>query len=372
MISTGIILVLISVCLMIFLQGLKKITTDPPHSAVVTVFGKRMDKIRKEGWRFFFLYPFVRGFVEVNVKAKNTDFEPQTVRTPDFVELEIPISVTYTPDSRTLKKAQKEQKEKNPLFVSEFKQLPLIEYLNKGKEDGVNDILQDIIRERLRVWAIAHSEGPQSGEEAMKAQYDAVAILVKAIAGVTLTPIPSDIPTTILLSYFAKFRAEPTESEAKTWGPHWKKVEERLGKLTPEELQHLTEVVEGRREVIQALRQGNGVQPIPQLGIILNRLNIGEIKPLGEWAKALEMKSKEDRDRIAETVELEHVRDQIGELKTALTISSEQALEIIQTERGKVAKNISETKLNISEETRGMLKEMVSVVAEKFSKGGNN
>lgn len=320
---------LVLVCGSFFLQGYRKIPNNPPHKGLLTIFGRRTEREMCEGWHFFPFFPWFYGVIPVDITKKNIDLR-FNVRTPDLAELEVPINITYTPSN-------------------------LKAYLDAGGENGIKSIITDVVGEKLRVWAIATDEGPQTAEEALKAADQAVAILIKAIAGDNIDPVPSSVPTPILLKYFAEPRQKPTQSEKKDWGENWEKVAEILTKEAPENYQKIKEAVEKRRQLIKALRQANGVQPLPQLGITLNRLNISDIKAIGKFAEAADLDAKEQRERKAELTEISHVIDIVSRVKNELKISTEQALEIVQTERGKVKKEISEKKLNISEETREMI-----------------
>ena len=109
---------------------------------------------------------------------------------------------------------------------------------------------------------------------------------------------------------------------------------------------------------------------MPQLGIILNRLNIGEMAVTGEVAKAAEFRAKEEKEREGEILELEHIAKRVNKLKKT-GFSGEQSIEILQTERGKVKKQINENKLNISEETRKTIENIASVLGSLLKKGGD-
>jgi len=269
------------------------------------------------------------------VEKKNQDLPSEDVRTPDLAQLEIPISLTWTPGIG--KKEDESEKEHNER-LGEF----LINYINNGKENGVKTILTDIVRERVREWAIAEAEGPKTFEEALKAQEQAVAILLKTIAGEELEKIPSGIPTSILLKYYSIPREKLTLTEKEFAGENWENVEEIIENEDEEEIER---TIKERRKIVKKMKAGNGTQPIKALGITLNRLNIGDIriKPGTDLAKAAEQKAKEDRDRMAEEVELRYFRERVRELiEEPYNYSKEQAMDIIQTERGKVKKEIKD------------------------------
>lgn len=214
------------------IQGLRQIPAQPPTKGILTIFGRRLPKILNEGWNFFPIYPWVVGFIPVNVTKINQDLTPKDLRTPDLAEIEVSVSLTWTPSI-----------EGDPTS--------LISFLNAGGEEGVKTILEDIVGEKLRIWAIATVEGPQTWREAVKAADEAVQILIAGVAGEALP-------------------ADPTE----------------------------------RAEAMGRIRRGNGVQPIPTLGITLNRLNVTRVKPKGELAKVAELQAKEEQERRGEVFEV--------------------------------------------------------------------
>ena len=336
--------------------SIRQIPADPPHKAILTVLGKRQEHILDEGLRFFPLYPYVFDAITVNVTKVNQDFPEEFVRTPDNVEVSILASITWTPNREDPKS--------------------LIQFLDSGGSEMIKTILHDIVRERLREWAFSVEEGPSTWEDAIGAGDEAVAILLKAILGEGLPRIeavhgvPFPIPTAILLKYFSDVPQKPSKYEEKIVGSNWEKLEKDLKKLSSDERKQLKEQVDQRRDIVHRARQGNGFFKKKDLGIIINRFTINSIKPTGEIANAAEKKVKEAHERDAEELEIRHVKDMVKELMKDLGISQEQALEILQTERGKVSKNISEGKLNISPETRELISSVFASFSGKSTKEG--
>ncbi len=171
-----------------------------------------------------------------------------------------------------------------------------IEYLNHGNEEGVRKTLANIVEEGLRKWAIASEGGPQHWQEAILTERDTSAILLKIIAG--LSP--------------------------------------DIGK-------------EESDDIGLKMRSREGIA-MPQLGIVLNSINIREIYPKGLVVNTSEKVRKEYIEREGEKVEIVHVADLVMELKRTLNISDAQALDIVQTERGKVERKIKDLRLGISPE----------------------
>ncbi len=334
------------------LQGLRRIHAEPPHAGIRTIGGERdaTKPVVKEGWRFFPIYPYWHGVIVFNVEKVDFDMPEQRVRTPDMAELSVPVSITWTPDTDSAE--------------------ALINFQNSGEHDGVNGLLTNVVKERLRIWAISGDEGPQTWKEGMQAGEEASTIILKALLGDILEKIPSDVPTHALMKFLAEHRKKPTTSEAKTFGPNWEILKAKWDNLPPEKQNEIKAAIAKRRAEIKTASEGNGKFKLLQFGIKINKLNIGEIKVLGEVARVAELVAKEAREQEAEVVELKHIAKRIRALK-ALKMSNEQAIEIIQTERAKVIKNISEHKLNISEETRKMFEQIApNMLAAIFSQKG--
>ncbi len=93
-----------------------------------------------------------------------------------------------------------------------------------------------------------------------------------------------------------------------------------------------------------SLSLGQAILDIPSLGIVLMRLNIGAIKPLGELAKDAERRAREAAQRDGERIEQAFVLESAKKLKDELNLSPKDAIEVVQTERGKVTKTIQEFK----------------------------
>ncbi|MDP2704335.1 MAG: hypothetical protein Q8P01_03880 [bacterium] len=303
----------VGLSLAFLLQGLRQIPAAPPHVGLLKVFGQRTEAVVREGWRFFPLTPWWFDVVLVKIEKINQDLPPQKLRSPDLAELEVPVSITWTPDAES--------------------GVSLVQFLNSGGEGGVSNIFPDIIRERLREWAISETEGPGDWQELMRAGEEASAILLKAILGDELVRIPSPIPTAILKRYFDRPTQPFLQSDKKNWGERWEKVKESLPS-DPVELQSLKEAVEERWKLVQRARHGNGDFRKRELGIVVHRLNVGEIKVLGKLAEAAEQRPKEEQERRGELFEVDTDLQKAQMLVKAAkdageTLSLQQAYQVI-------------------------------------------
>lgn len=259
------------------LQGIRLIPANPPHKGAETYLKKRTGRFVDEGLRFFPFFPFLFGFIPVDVEKKNVNLDgdrAQLVRAPDMAEVKVPVHYTYTP-------------------------VDLVMYLNSGGESGVENILSDIIAQELRVWGVKSLVNRNSWKDLVRAGNSAVRDLIRAVT--------------------------------------------KAGGFTPTTGQ------------VNDVSNGTATLLIPNLGIALNRLNVGEIEPTGEVAKAAEKAAKERSEREAEVVELEHINDRVIELMKPLPdgpgLTAEQAIELIQTERKKVVKTINRKDYGLAPDT---------------------
>ncbi len=302
----------------IVLQGLKKIPADPPSVGLETLFGHPIPRFRQSGWQFFFGYPFIQGFILIDVTKKNStseDILPQSLRTTDNAESIVPLEVTWV-----------------PVETGEA----LIKYNLSGKESGIWKILAGIIEQRLREWARSPLEGPQSGEALLGVGDEAVNVLLKAISGKSLEPMPDycKIPTPILLHYSNEPRPPVRPEEKNIAGENWEKVEKSLNKLKEKEQKEIKDAIEKRKKNIQGLKNGAGEQEIKHLGIKLVRFNIGNIKPIGKYAESLELEAKEKQEKKAEIYEIrtdiakaQEIVDALSKTKQEITL--EEAFRIV-------------------------------------------
>lgn len=290
----GVFLIVLGVSLLVVgglsLQALKKIPAEPPTIAVVTFLGERKIKngkpiTKKEGWRLFWLYPWLYGYVPVEVTKIDQDLQTQDVRmSGDKAEVSIKVSLTWKPDKDNL-----------------------IQYLNSGGKKNVADILEDIVEEAVRELATNPNKEPTTWEEAVAMKRIFLAEIVNVVLG-----------------------KNPTLTSTKEID-----------------------------EIATNLRRGNGNQKIESLGIVLDRVNVTEVKPKNpKLADAADESAIEKKQKESEKIEIETVNELAKKLIDTLGIDPKTALEIIQTERGKVTKNIKENKYDVA----GIPPDLMSVV----------
>lgn len=309
------------------LQGLTRIPADPPHVGLVTEWGERTEFIKREGIRLLPLRGLWYNAIRVLVKAENLDLPPQTLTIPDGSKLKGPLSFTWYPEKKNGKE--------------------LVAYLNtvgeSGKRDTMNNILKDIAMERLREWASSNKEGPKTWRDAIGSSFEGTAIIAKAILGDEIGEVSSPVPTTVLFRYFVPGRPIPTrvnltKQEVKQFGAELNQLE-----VNAAELEALRQQVEARRTAVKKLRQGKGEFKKPELGIIITRINLGEIEEVAgdKIVEADKDRQKEIHEREAQKVEIEHLRDRAREIKTDFPqLTDELALMIAQVQLEKVKRDV--------------------------------
>ena len=312
--------VCIGICFILAGICIVDIKNRPPHVGLITIFNQLTSGFVREGLRF--RIPYVYGYIQIDVEKKNVDLVKEDaieVRTPDLAQLIIPISYTYTPDERNL-----------------------VNYIRSGSQKKVEDIINDIIQQRVREWAIAPHLGPSNFKEALAAHDEAIDILIKSIIGKRLKEISikdadgndihCPIPTRALTKYFDEPYRKPNKAEKKLWSKSnvtdpkekdWGFLTDTLNSfcdrhVTPDRSaaaikQDIEDQVNERKRLIDEIKAGDGEQRIVQNGIILNRLNIGEIKihPDCALAKAAEKEAVEMQEARADKVEMNNAIQRI-------------------------------------------------------------
>ncbi len=337
-------------------DAIREIPADPPHKAILLFLGKRQDKILDEGWRLLPFYQIIFDVIAIDVTKNNEDLPPQEVKTPDLADLSFEVSITWSAGGYWDEGKKKQIELLNNYIMSE-------------KEKGVKKIYKDIIQSRLRAWVFAEDEGPATWQEAIGCKDEIIATLVKAILGDNIPAIPSDIPTNVLLRYFSVPRKGPLEYQKQKWGKqteqgsNWEGIEAQLEKIGDSKLEELKKAIKERQNIIRTLREGNGSLVHKKLGITIHLLTINNVALVGPVAEAVQKRAKEKEEALAEKTEIDHLLNMIGKLNREGKISKELAAELVQTERGKITKNVDEKKISTSPELTKILKKLANAIS---------
>lgn len=333
------------------LQGMRQLPADPLTIGIRTYLGTPRNKTVGSGWSFFFGYPYLDGYIEVNAAKVSQDIQLEML-TPDEASNKIPVSIEWEFDPT------------NPL-----------PYLQSGKEEGVKEILANIVTEIIREWVNSKLKGPQNYDELREAGEEAINIILKAILGESekLGKIPFEIPTPILLKYFHEPRKDPTKNEEVVWGKDWERVREALNALPEDEQRRIKDAIEHRRDQIQKARQGLGDFQKQELGIKILRLTLGNIEPSGEILKKLHERKIAEIGLDVETQTATNFREEVEQLVNVVKLPPTTANETALVRRGKITKKIEESKQthDIGPELGKLLNAGVDALRLRFGGGGN-
>ena len=352
--------------------GFRTVSADPITVAVMQLFGNYTGGLKGPGLRF---YPPGFSSVDINVTLTNRDISLET-RVTDRSAIKMEVGITFKPNVKNGDET--------------------VNFIRAGKEAGVFNIFSDIVSTAIRQWATSPEEGPATWMDAVSSREEALAVLLQAVNGNAILGNSDeqiektrailqqiDIPLVILYKRKTFPNKKPNEIEASQWGGRWgdkdhkdgknrdwEIYEDRISGLSAEENNVLETSLACVREHLRTARQGNADIAIKDLGVILTRLNIKETQPLGDVAKAAEKQAKEEQERLGEITELNHVAERIRDLANKANIPPALAAEMVQTERGKVIKNIQENKYNLSPDILAALPGILSSIMG--NRGGNN
>jgi len=222
---------------------------------------------------------------------------------------------------------------------------------------GILKQLGGEIQERVREWAMGKEEGPANWVELNASHLEATAILLRKIVGMgeEIKNLPDSaqcVPTWIWLRYFTEPRPTKFFENELPWSGgkegKWEPVTKILKQIEADhgepEVTKLREAVKARKAIIRELRSGEGEVRLHGLGVILTRLNIGDINVLGKVGELAESQAKEEQERRAEETETINLMARMKQLMTEPPngpgLTREQALEQIQLVQGKASKTI--------------------------------
>lgn len=183
------------------------------------------------------------------------------------------------------------------------------EYLNKGRTSGINKALTDMVKQQLGEWAASTDwkDSTNSGSRESITEF-----LLQSIAELSTSAI--------------------------------------------------------KGEITQKMNVARGAQPIPQLGITLNRMNVIKIEPIGKLPEDAEEDLLAVRLRARKTIDMHHVGGLIQELSEKLKISTEFAEKIVHTDPEKIERKILDICGDMSSDTLLTAKRLIEDIWAKSDK----
>lgn len=284
-------------------NGLTDIPAHPVHVGILTIWGKRIEVLLREGTYLLADYwPFRVGVVLVEAELESHTFDLNDVLCINAVDADghptqdakkaaggmvnVQVSVTMGPDY----KAKTRGKHPKPCGAKR-----VIDWLNRGGRDGVTKILGDMVDESVR-----HLAGEFDWETFlfMKAPLT-VAVLAK-VADIDFKSIPrnpdgsfKDIPEDITPEMYHKYRGvvhNPLKYLLE------KQTAAGVSVADDERDRRLVEI-----DVFLKVARLNGVSDIVDLGAHIARINVNEIVPNDALKEASQGAAIEKQERKKET-----------------------------------------------------------------------
>lgn len=230
------------------------------------------------------------------------------------------------------------------------------------RSDGSQDEVT-IFRARFELSEGWHWLPPRPFMSATRVDTREQAVEVKSFA--VASKAPASVRITIPSAVIRYRIVNPGQSLSVTEGV----IDQSLTELVQQELraqirrlddQVALDAAEHMREELQRLADVQATE----WGIDVIQALLGELALPPDIQAAYEKLRIEERQSVFETRELQHIEERLLKLiKKPLSLSREAALELIQTERDKVKKNITEFKGNLSPETRQMVRGVAAIIA---------
>lgn len=297
-------------------QAIYEVRVDPPQVIIVTIFGSPTDTVKRPGLRLLPFQGLIFGSQVIETKIVNEDLPDVGYFTQDKVPGKAPIAISWQP----LADEGKMVRSCDGRNVH-----ALLNFIDAGKQEGVKDLLSD-----KAISAFVHyMRSVKTWEDALGVENSATMAILKAITGEEGMPsIPSSVPTNMLMKYYRYELSEYTEKDkaryaaeadindeirkeiiADSAGVHGNEVRSSGHPIYEVRLK---ELIKDRHENLSRLKSGRGTLDLPDFGIRLTRLNIGERKPDEKVVEA-------GKKKVIETLEAEAERVQ-SDSRTARAI----------------------------------------------------
>jgi|GEM_PF-4685478 len=266
-------------------QGLVYVDVDPEHTALVEVLGEPNNDVKPAGWRFAPFNGFLTTLRKIRTQKEAEDFEDIGYQTGDGVSGTLEnISVVWEP----IKKGDQRVEDSSGNDVH-----PLRNFISYGKHDGVHDRLREKVTEAIISFMHAH----------VATWSDVYALgniltieVLEAIGGRIKPDIPSSVDKDLLMVHFEverpKNKEKYTESQ-KAKFPEGADIDQEIRKMISEDetgaygqrvkdeghddyVEHLRSLLKERHRSVLDLKAGQGCIELPDWGIRIFGIDIGE------------------------------------------------------------------------------------------------
>jgi hypothetical protein len=316
----------------IFLQGFPEIPNNPLRKGIATFLGWYIDKgsggvSLSEGRHLLLLYGLLFDYVPYDATRRTLKFSI-TERTPDDGVITMEIELVYEIDS------------KHPYW-----------FIEAGKLEGVTGKLIAQIQTRIREWIRSPFEGPLKWQEASGLNGLATYVIVGKLfpknlpifpaAVIAAIPGAAGIPISLFIKYFTQ---QPPLSTDKKLHKDEVAAQILLDQLEVNDLaawKDLKAAVLVQTNFINDVKSGYCALEMPNLGIIISRIGVGDIQADGKTAEAANRVSEQQLQNDVNNLKTKNQAARVEVLKkTGLT--EQEALEAIQLQDGNATKKIEQ------------------------------
>jgi len=363
-----IILLLIALAGIFVVTSFVSIPQDPPSVGLLTFLGRFTGKIKDAGYGFVWGNPWLSGYVEIDVRTVNHDFHPQILLTPgDSANIEVKGSVTIAPASD---------------YYDEEGKSFLINFVKNDKISGVRTILENTFASSVRKYFQGSHEGPKTWKDALECKDEAVFAILRTLIGDSLLGDHRDF----LLEMERRSRITLPDLLRAHFG-HGTDILQQKGNtyitsLSPNDRTRLSNAFSEITRLINEARQGRSRGLVVcDLGIVITKLTLDRITPIGEVAKTAERIAVESLQKEAEQIELNHVKARIKDLTKAYIqngMDPKQAItearDTVMIERKKITRTQEQKTYGIDTNTASKIEEMLPGILSAIlnRNGGNN
>lgn len=280
-------------------KGLMDIRADPPHIAILTIWGRRLRVLLLSGTYLLGDYwPFKVSAIPVLAELRNIDMVFENVRCRNATEpgqssdsptaggaVTVHVSATIGPDFMAY-----DERKKRHCGAERT-----INWLNHGGFEGVKGILEDSINEGVRHLA---SQFDWEAFQFMKSALTA-ALLAK-VSEIDFRKIPREAD--------GSFEPEPTDITPDDYHTFKDVVHNPLKYLLDPSIKKNKAEQDRRLEEIETflrIARQNGVSDIIDLGSHISRLNVTDIVPAGALGEDAELAAREKKQREGEIADVD-------------------------------------------------------------------
>lgn len=324
-----------------------EVAADPPHVAIATVWGEPVDKVEKAGLKLYLnFFPFLYGLIKILMEKRNPDFKftvrcrleaDQRILTPaedeaaeeederspyerlrDIMaahamaepqsggEVEVVVGMSWEPNS-----SSKER---------------LLRFVQAGRDQGITDIITEVIGEDLR------QLGRKLAWVHMNFATDLIsALLVYALTGEQVHKL--EVRTVEEGGKRKQKLVRDSEGKPKKTGERCHPLE-----ASEAECKHYLETI-----------LTNGLPDVRDLGIVIRRINVAQVKAVGELAKDAEQGARERQQRARQREQLatrhegvKYIRDN---MEIPDTVTDVQLWDYLLVEEAIVPRTIKDVRL---------------------------